>query len=206
MFDLIFVIIIAYLLGSIPSSVWIGKIFFDVDVRKAGSGNMGATNTMRILGLKVAIPVLIFDMMKGFIAVKSVSLFFSIEHPHIIELQMLAGITAAIGHIFPVFASFRGGKAVATLTAVILAISPEVLIFCVPVFVITTIISRYVSLGSIITTISIPFIYLFIFNMKDLEYLLFSLALISIVLLTHRKNIIRLFSGQENVISFKSKS
>jgi len=199
------IITIAYLLGSIPSSIWIGKTLFKTDVRKSGSGSMGATNAMRVLGLKVAIPVLLLDMIKGYVAVKSVHLFFDVGDTYFMQFQMMAGITAAIGHIFPVFAGFRGGKGVATLTAVLLAVTPQLLLVCFPVFLITVAISRYVSLGSMISTAVIPFVYYFILQKTEPYYIGFSILLLAIVLLTHRANIARLIHGKENAFTFKRK-
>jgi len=204
--ELTICIIIAYLLGSIPTSIWIGKFFYNIDVRQAGSGSTGATNTFRILGSKAAVPVLFIDILKGFLAVKLPLILFPVSFSEITEIQMLCGGIAAFGHIFPVFANFKGGKGVATLTGVILAISPMVLLFSFPVFILTLIITHYVSLGSILATVSIPFVYFFILKNTGQSFLFFSLALIAIIIYTHRQNILRLISGRENAFSLNKKT
>lgn len=197
---------IAYLLGSIPAAIWIGKYFYGIDIRERGSGNAGATNTFRILGWKAAIPVLFIDILKGFLAVKVMLLFDMPPHPESLKIQMMSGILAAIGHIFPVFARFRGGKGVATLTGVVLAVEPTILLFAFPVFLLTLIFTRYVSLSSILAVLSIPFIFFFVLEHTETDYLIFSIVLISIVVFTHWQNIIRLITGKENAFSLNRKN
>lgn len=198
--------VIAYLLGSIPTAVLISKYFYGIDVREKGSGNAGATNTFRILGAKAAIPVLFIDILKGFLAVKLILISGLGHQPEALKIQMLSGILASLGHIFPVFAKFRGGKGVATLTGVVLAIEPNALLFALPVFILTVLITRFVSLGSILATVSLPFVFLFILHLTRFEYLVFSLIIITIVIFTHWKNILRLMEGKENAFSLNRKS
>jgi len=204
--EIVILIIISYLLGSIPTSVWIGKYFYKIDVRQVGSGSSGATNTFRTLGTKAAIPVLFIDIFKGFLATKMPSILFESINFDFFQTQMICGLIAVFGHIFPIFAGFRGGKGIATLTGVILGISPLVLLFAFPVFILTLIISHYVSLGSILATISIPFVYYFILGKNENYFLFFSLLIILIVICTHWKNIFRLLNGKENVFSLNRKS
>ena len=120
----VLVLLLAYLLGSIPAAVWIGKKFHNIDVREHGSGNAGTTNVIRVLGWKTGIPVLLIDVAKGSLATLLPVIFKLAEHgsPLIINLQIVAGVTAIIGHIFPVFAGFKGGKGVATVFGVLLAL------------------------------------------------------------------------------------
>jgi glycerol-3-phosphate acyltransferase PlsY len=200
--------IIAYLLGSIPTAVWIGKWFYQVDVRTKGSGNAGATNTIRVLGWKAGLPVLLFDALKGWLAIKLVTIFplaFP-ENEMIINYQVILGIAAVLGHIFPVFASFKGGKGVATLLGVGIALYPQSVLVVVGVFIVILLISRYVSLSSILAAITFPFIDLFVFNQEYLLLKILSIAVAIFVPLTHRKNIERLFEGTESRITLKKRN
>ncbi len=201
-------IICAYILGSIPSSVWIGKLFFKTDVRKYGSGNAGATNTIRVLGLKAGIPVLIIDAAKGWLAVKTAYLFqhnFSSDNQYI-TFQAVLGLLALTGHIFPVFAGFKGGKGVATLLGIAVALYPVAIIWSVLIFFAVFFISRYVSLSSIITAVSFPFIVVFYCHENHILLTVFAILIAIFVPLTHRKNIIRLMKGEENKLSFRKKN
>ena len=121
----ILITILAYLLGSIPTSIWISRSFFNIDIRDYGSGNAGATNTFRVLGIKAGIVVFVVDILKGFLAVNLIYLtdFYIPDSGDYINIQLLLGIAAMLGHIFPIYAGFRGGKGVATLFGVICAIS-----------------------------------------------------------------------------------
>ena len=156
----------AYLLGAIPTSVWIGRHFFNIDIREHGSGNAGATNTIRVLGLKVGIPVLIIDVLKGFAAVNLIHLtdYYIPQSGDFISFQLLLGIAAIIGHIFPVYVGFKGGKGVATLFGIVLAIDPLPTLICIGIFVITLIITKYVSLSSMIAGFSFPIMFIVVFE------------------------------------------
>ena len=204
--DISVFILIAYLLGSIPTAVWIGKVFYNVDVRKQGSGSAGATNTIRVLGLKAGIPVLIFDAFKGWLAV-FIGTLSRLGLPEEYYALFLVGIaiTAVIGHVFPIFAGFKGGKGVATLLGIAIALFPYEIIILVCIFATVFIITRYVSLASITASVSFPFITYFIFGTHEAAYLAFAVIVAFFVPLTHIKNIKRLLNGKENKMYFKKK-
>ena len=159
-----FLIILAYLTGAFPSAVLIGKIFFKTDVREFGSGNAGATNTFRVLGKKAGIPVLILDIFKGWLVVKYVFLInppsqnIDLEFEH----QLVFGIAAVIGHLFPIYTGFRGGKGIATLLGILIGIQPYAALLSFIVFLFVFIFSRYISLASIISSITFPIIIYFL--------------------------------------------
>lgn len=203
----IFIILTAYLLGSIPSAVWIGKFFYGIDVRQHGSGNAGATNTFRVLGKRAGVPVLFFDILKGWAAVK-VSYFVAdmLGKEEFNSLQLTLGAAAIIGHIYPVFASFRGGKGVAALLGVTLAIHPLSALVGIGVFIFVLLVSHYVSLGSILAGLSFPISILIFFPSSSPTLILFSLLTPAILLVTHQKNIERLLRKEEGKIYlFKKK-
>ena len=191
-------LIFAYLLGSIPSAVWIGKFFYKIDVREYGSGNAGATNTFRVLGKKAGIPVLLIDILKGFLAV-NIAFFgdYKIASEQFINFQLVLGIAALLGHIFPVFSAFRGGKGIATLLGIIFAIHPSAALISVIIFLSVFLISNYVSLGAIIAAITFPIIIIVVFKTKIPSLIIFSLVIAILVLITHQKNIERLIRKQE---------
>lgn len=195
----------AYALGSVTTSVWAGKIFHGVDVREHGSGNAGATNTIRVLGWWTGIPVLIIDIAKGWLAA-ILPVLFSIAEPGSpaeIQLQILAGIIAITGHIFPVFAGFRGGKGVATTFGVLLAISPFVTISCLVVFLVVLLITGYVSVSSMSAGISFPVFVFALYDSSPLVLNIFSVLIAVAILFTHRSNIRKLRNGEENRFIWK---
>src|SRR3972149_8285326 len=196
-----FIILTAYLLGSIPSAVWIGKFFYGIDVRQHGSGNAGATNTFRVLGKSAGVPVLFFDILKGWAAVK-VSYFVAdmLGKEEFNTLQLTLGAAAIIGHIYPVFASFKGGKGVATLLGVTLAIHPPSALVGILFFVFILLVTRYVSLSSILAGLSFPISILILFPSSSPTLVLFSLLTPAIILVTHQKNIERLLKKDESKI------
>src|SRR5580698_8867105 len=154
-------LILAYFLGSIPTAVWIGRAFYGVDVREYGSGNAGATNTFRVLGKKAGIPVMLIDILKGWAATNvayfiGVSITGAYDSPNYMNYALALGIAAVMGHLFPIFAWFRGGKGIATLFGMILAINLPAALFCVGVFLLVLLITRYVSLGSIMAGFAYP--------------------------------------------------
>ena len=197
----IFIILTAYLLGSLPSAVWIGKFFYGIDVRQHGSGNAGATNTFRVLGKKAALPVLFFDILKGWAAVK-VAYFVAdmLGKEEFNSLQLTLGAAAIIGHIYPVFASFKGGKGVATLLGVTLAIHPLSAAVGILVFALILLVTHYVSLSSICAGLSFPISILILFPSSSPTLVLFSLLTPAIILVTHQKNIERLLKKDESKI------
>ena len=201
-------VILAYLIGSVPSAVWIGKHFYNIDVREHGSGNAGTTNTMRLLGAKAGIPVLLMDTLKGFIAVNLIHLtdYYVPRTGDFVDFQLLLGIAAILGHIFPVYVGFKGGKGVATLFGLILAIDPYPTLICVGIFVITLIITRYVSLSSMIAGFAFPFLVIIVFKTTTPSLVTFSLIISILLLFTHQKNIERLLNREESKANFLKRS
>jgi len=193
-------LILSYLLGSIATAVWAGKIFHKVDVREHGSGNAGATNVIRVLGWKTGVPVLLIDVLKGWTA-GMLPVFFNLADEGtamITNYQILAGMAVVTGHIFPVFAGFRGGKGVATISGVLLAIHPLLTISCLGVFLCVLLVSGYVSLSSMIAGIAFPvFLFLF-FGSPSVFFKVFSVVVAIALIFTHRKNISRLLQGEES--------
>ena len=204
---MIFGIILAYLLGSIPTAVWVGKTFYGVDVRTKGSGNAGATNTIRVLGVKAGVPVLLVDVFKGWLAVFLVGFFIadSFTESQFIFIRIIAAAAVVLGHVFPLFAGFRGGKGIATLLGVGIALYPAAVLVVVAIFVTMLIITKYVSLSSIIASISFPFLVIFLFNPGSLALIILSVFVGIFVPITHRKNIRRLINGTESKFSVKNK-
>ncbi len=197
----------AYLIGAIPFSVLIGKIFYDKDVRKFGSGNAGATNTMRVLGNRAGSIVLLLDIAKGMTAVALTHSFRNIlmSEEKIILYQLSLGLFAAIGHIYPIYLRFKGGKGVATLFGVVIAVFPITALFCMLVFLIVFFITRYVSLSSIAASIFFAIRVLFVLDYYSLFINIFSLLLPILIIYTHRTNIRRLIKGKENKFYFEKK-
>lgn len=205
----IFLGIIAYVIGSIPSSIWIGKSYFGKDVRDFGSGNAGATNTFRVLGKRAGIIVLLLDILKGVTAASLILYMSSVsqETDQYVNLQLLFGILAVLGHIFPVFENFNGGKGIATLFGMLIGIHYILAVACVALFIIVLLLTRYVSLSSILATISFPILMIYIFNRDEPLFIAFGIAAALMVVITHKKNIVRLLNGEETKANlFKSKS
>jgi glycerol-3-phosphate acyltransferase PlsY len=195
-------IVLAYLIGSIPSSVWVSQYFFKIDIRDYGSGNAGATNTYRVLGPKWGTIVMVTDMLKGIAAVKLALLLpaYADNEINLQNLQTGLGLAAVVGHIFPIWADFRGGKGVATLFGLVLGISPWTALSCVGVFFLVLYLTRFVSLSSILASIAFPVFILVIFNVDNPAYRVFAIAVALMVLLTHQKNIGRLIRGDESKV------
>jgi acyl phosphate:glycerol-3-phosphate acyltransferase len=195
-------IVLAYLIGSIPTSVWVSQYFFKIDIRDYGSGNAGATNVYRVLGPKWGTIVMVGDMIKGIIAVKLALLLpaYADNEINLQNLQTGLGLAAVIGHIFPIWADFRGGKGVATLFGLVLGISPWTAISCVGVFMLVLYLTRFVSLSSILASVAFPVFILVIFNVNNPAYRVFAIAVALMVLLTHQKNIGRLLKGNESKV------
>jgi acyl phosphate:glycerol-3-phosphate acyltransferase len=198
------ILVAAYLLGSIPNAVWIGRLFFNTDVRDHGSKNAGSTNTIRVLGYRAGLPVLLLDILKGFLAVKLIyfTFYYIPATGEYINFQLLLGLAVIIGHIFPVFANFRGGKGVATLIGVILAIDPVSTLICIGVFLATLILTKYVSLSSMIAGLSFPILVIVVFNTTTSSLVIFSLIVFILLLFTHQKNIERLVRREESKANF----
>ena len=197
--NIIIVLILAYLLGSIPTAVWVGKAFHGTDVREHGSRNAGATNVIRVLGWKTGVPVLLTDMAKGCLAAL-LPLFVKLapaESPELINLQVFCGLTAIIGHMFPVFAGFRGGKGVATAAGAISAIHPSVTLICLGVFILVFLVTGIVSISSMSAGIVFPVLLFTFFDTPSLLFRIFSIFIAIAMLISHRNNIKRLIKGEE---------
>ena len=193
----------AYLIGSIPTAVWYGQGFFGVDVRQHGSGNAGATNAFRVLGKRAGTIVMLIDVMKGYTAAILATLLWYadvITNTEIMTFKIVFGLVAVIGHLYPVFAQFKGGKGVASLLGMMLAIHPEMAVICIGIFLLVVIASQYVSLGSILAALAFPVLLLMrIFGEKENPLLIvFGFIVFLLVVLTHQKNIGRLWRGQES--------
>ncbi len=196
------IIILAYCIGSIPTAVWISKAIFGIDIRDYGSGNAGATNTFRILGSKWGTIVMAVDIIKGVVAT---SLYILLPYYLTDELQRTnlmigLGLAAVIGHIFPIWAGFKGGKGVATLLGMAVAIQPIVAVCCIGVFLLVLYLTRFVSLSSILAGVSFMVFILFIFNEKETLYRIFAVMVALMVVLTHQKNIGRILKGTESKV------
>jgi acyl phosphate:glycerol-3-phosphate acyltransferase len=203
--DILFAIV-AYLIGSVPTSVWIGRRFYDVDVRKHGSGNSGATNSLRVLGKKAGLLVLIIDILKGWLAVGIVGFSsYPSGSPQRMHLEVALACAAILGHIFPIYVGFKGGKGVATGMGIILAFSPIVALFCLLVFIVVFFIFHYVSVASMIAALSFPIWMAVMTKMHYRWVVAFSIFLPLLVIIMHRKNIIRLLKRQESKIQLFKK-
>lgn len=203
----VILLVLAYLIGSIPTAVWLSKGVFGKDIREYGSGNAGATNSFRILGTKAGIFVMLCDSLKGFIAVKLA--YFSSFIPNeesFVNLQVMLGLVAVVGHIFPIYVGFRGGKGIATLFGMILAIQYQVAFSLIGVFALMLFLTRYVSLSSITASIAFPILIIFIYNEPEMSYKVFAISTAVLVVLTHHKNIERLIGGNESKIKFSKKN
>ena len=206
MIMVIVAVCLAYLLGSLPWSVWLGKVFKGVDLREHGSGNAGATNAFRVLGKPIGITVLILDMLKGYAAVNLVFLQNEFE-PHT-ELWMIfrigLGLVAILGHVFPVFAGFRGGKGVATMTGIGLAVQAFSSLAAMGVYLLVFLGFRISALGSLLAALSYPIWVIWIFKTEYLSLKIFSIFVVVLVLITHRSNIKRLIQGEEKSLFRKN--
>lgn len=205
-------LILAYIFGSIPTAVWLGQGLYGIDVREYGSGNAGATNTFRVLGKKAGITVMLIDIFKGWTATKLAAFIgLSVTGPHdsvqFVNYQLALGITAVMGHLFPVFAGFRGGKGIATLFGMILAVHFDAAMICVVVFVLVLLLTNYVSLSSICAGFAFPLSIVFVFQSPIRSILLYGMCICILILVTHQKNIERLLRGSETKVNlFKKKT
>ncbi len=197
-------IIIAYLLGSIPSAVWIGKKYYGIDIREHGSRNAGTTNMLRVLGRRAALPVFLLDFLKGFVAVTLIEILKYDDHIDdmwLINIKLIAVFAAVVGHIFPIFAGFRGGKGVATLVGAVTGIYPPVALLCFAVWFVVLIVSHYVSLASMVAGCCFPVFTLISPKVNgSIPFVIFSFVIAVLLVFTHRKNIDRLKAGTESKI------
>ena len=200
-------ILVAYLLGAIPSAVWIGKMLYGIDVRQHGSGNAGATNVIRVMGYKAGIPVLVFDVFKGWLAVQ-LGIWMPVPGltPDImVYVRIGLGLAAVMGHVFPVYVGFKGGKGVGTIAGVGISLFPLAILFVLAVFIIVLAITRYVSLSSILGSLVFPLVVYFIIGERQPGLIGLSLVVAVFIPFTHRKNIGRLLKGEERKFDFQRK-
>jgi acyl phosphate:glycerol-3-phosphate acyltransferase len=192
----IVLIVASYLLGAVPTGVILAKVFAGRDIRQEGSGNIGATNVTRVLGKKVGALTLVGDLLKGFIPVWA-----GFHLVSSMEVVCLMGLAAFLGHLFPVYLGFKGGKGVATALGVFLYLSPIVILIEVIIFAFAVGVWKYVSLGSIIAAASMPLLLLMIAFPKPV--VLLSIVSAILIIIKHRSNIQRLLSGTENKVGAK---
>jgi glycerol-3-phosphate acyltransferase PlsY len=196
----------AYLIGSIPTAVWWGKRYYGIDVREFGSGNAGATNTFRVLGKKAGIPVLFFDILKGTLAVLLVYLSsYEFDSNEFVTLELGLGIAALVGHVFPVFAGFRGGKGVATILGIVICLTPVTSLFVLAVFLVVLLATKYVSLSSMTAGVSFPIFLNLVLKNQNQMLMVFSVLVAVLLILTHKKNISRLLKRQESKVNLFAK-
>lgn len=190
---------LAYLLGSVPTSVWLGRATKGLDLREHGSGNAGATNAFRVLGKSLGSVVLVLDMLKGFLAVNLALLQHAVEpgQEAYMVLKIGLGLLAVVGHIFPLFAGFRGGKGVATTTGVALAIHPYAALAAMGIYLLVFLFTRISAVSSLIAVFSYPVWIIWVFHSESKAIRIFSVVVVILVLITHRSNIRRLIMGQE---------
>lgn len=198
-------IVVAYLIGSVSTAVFFGRLFHNVDVREHGSGNAGATNTMRVLGTKAGLTVLFIDAFKGWLAVSLSPLFTNAQwdNQEMIAFRLMMAVAVVLGHVFPLYTNFKGGKGVATLLGVAVALYPLYLIlFLLGVFIVVFSLTRYVSLGSITVALFLPVLAIWVFHViLPLQILAVIIAIL--IPITHKKNIKRLLAGEESRLSVK---
>jgi len=196
----VLLLIVAYLIGSVPSAVWIGRRFYGIDVREHGSGNAGFTNTVRVIGWRAGLPVFLMDVLKGYIAVSLVRLtqLYIPGTADFVNYQLMLGAATVLGHIFPIYVGFKGGKGVATLLGLLLAIQPAPTLICIGIFGVVFLMTRYVSLSSMIAGISFPILIIFVFQTTISSLVIFSMIVSILLLLTHQKNIERLINREES--------
>jgi glycerol-3-phosphate acyltransferase PlsY len=219
MLNLIFVVLLSYIAGAIPTSIIVSKLVRGIDIREHGSGNAGGSNVFRVLGWKYGILVILLDALKGALAVIVVARLYLDSFPFknitpfddFTLVQIICGVVAVIGHIWTVFAGFRGGKGIATGLGVLIMIVTIDMALALGIFFLVVSFSRYISLGSIAAAVSVPLILVIRENLFGIDIqgyhtvLPFTIALALLVLYTHRKNIDRIFKGSENKISFEKK-
>ncbi len=204
--------ILAYLLGSIPTAIWVGKYHYNIDIRKHGSGNAGASNTFRVLGKKAGAFVMAVDVFKGWLATSLAVVLVNFDIVSydefiiykIVFYKLIFGSLAVLGHIFPIYANFKGGKGVATLLGMMLAVDAQITLMSLGVFIIVLLAFKYVSLSSLIATLSFPLLLLIPrFRPEDPVVIVFGFLMFVIVVLTHQKNIVKLIQGEENRANIK---
>ena len=219
MLNLFFIVTLSYLVGSIPTSIIVSKAVKGIDIRDYGSGNAGGTNVMRVLGWKWGVLTILLDAFKGAIAVIFIARLYLDNFPFnnitpfddFTLVQIFCGIAAVVGHIWTVFAEFKGGKGIATALGFLVTIITVDMLVAVGIFAIVVYVSRYISLGSIVAAISVPLILIIRENVLGVDIpgystiLPFVIAISLLVVYTHRSNIERLLKGSERRFSFSKK-
>ncbi|HET6567771.1 MAG TPA: glycerol-3-phosphate 1-O-acyltransferase PlsY [Rhodothermales bacterium] len=212
MLSLVVIVVLSYLVGSVPASVWIGRAFYGIDVRRHGSGNAGATNAFRVLGWKAGLLSTAVDLGKGLLAAGVIATIRLDELPYGIAnwhietvVRLLAGIAAVAGHMYPVYIGFKGGKGVNTSAGVLLALTPISMFITLGIFAVVLLSSRYVSLASIIAAVAFPSTvairrYVFGIHSLDTSLLILSIVMACGIIYAHRANIKRLLNGTESRI------
>jgi len=199
--------VLAYLLGSIPTAVWYGQAFFGLDIREFGSRNAGATNTFRVLGKRAGTVVLLIDVLKGWLATNLALILFYLDQIPVeqrVGLKLAFGLMAVVGHLFPLFAGFRGGKGVATLLGMVLSIHPQAAATCLGIFLLVLAVTQYVSLSSMLAAMSFPMLMLEgTFGKEPTVLIVFAFLMFGLVVFTHQKNIGRLLRGQESRVPLR---
>lgn len=203
-----FILFMAYILGSIPFSLWIGIIFFKKDIRTEGSGNAGTTNTFRVLGWKAGLPVFLMDALKGWLAINLIHLLPEsyVKQEYFYYLASAQAVAVVLGHVYPLFAGFKGGKGVATLLGVGVALYPLSGPAAFGVFIIVFLLSGYVSLSSVTACIAFPFLSYYLFGNTEMPLVLLSAGVAVFVPITHLKNIRRLIAGTESRFLYKRRT
>jgi glycerol-3-phosphate acyltransferase PlsY len=200
-------ILAAYLLGSVPSAVWIGKLLYGIDVRQHGSGNAGATNVIRVLGYKAGVPVMLFDVFKGWLAVQ---LAIWIPVPGLspdlmVYVRIVMALAAVLGHVFPLYAGFKGGKGVGTIAGAGISLFPVAILLVLVIFIVVLAITHYVSLSSILASLAFPLVVIFVMGIRHPGLVGLSLLVALFIPATHYKNIRRLLKGEEHKFVFRRK-
>lgn len=203
----ILLMVLSYILGSVPNALWIGKVFKGIDVREHGSKNTGSTNAARVLGAKLGILTLILDISKGLVPTLIAILLKVDFFENLTKIEnldyVLVGICAILGHVFSIFMNFKGGKAVATTLGVFLVLVPKAILFAAIVFFVVFDIFRYVSLSSIFAAVSLPIFTYFLY--QQIIYVILGILIAILIIVKHKSNIERLKNGTESKFSLKSK-
>ncbi|MCL2027592.1 MAG: glycerol-3-phosphate 1-O-acyltransferase PlsY [Bacteroidales bacterium] len=202
--------LLAYLVGSIPNAVWVGRVFYGVDVRNEGSRNAGTTNVIRVLGFKPGLCVLALDLLKGLFPLAVLFMFFEkmpffegMSDDFYFWFEIGVALATVVGHVFPVYVGFRGGKGVAALVGVLIMLYPQVFPFVFSIFFGMLFAFRYVSLSSITAAISLPLLQFAFFQTEKTPLLIFAIFITIFVAMTHIQNIKRLLRREESKFVFK---
>jgi acyl phosphate:glycerol-3-phosphate acyltransferase len=209
MLDVGLVVLVGYFIGSFPTAIIAGKLLQNIDIREHGSKNAGATNVFRVLGWKAGLVVMLIDMLKGFVPVFWLAGLIHGYADSLIYYQILAGLAAIIGHIWTLFAGFKGGKGVGTSAGVFLGLAPFAVIIALMVFILLVAVWRYVSLGSLLGALVFLVVLIvqkFVLAQAIPDIMIYlGLVVVALIWFAHRENIKRLIKGNENKLNFSSK-